>query len=130
MISSLGENGQRWTGRLLVGLVALVAPLAAAPAVANAATPCSEQVCLFDDNGRFVGAYAEVTDYFQEFETTRTASAVNGFQNEAVYFVYANGATSCIQPKREASVSISDYGPATGLMIRPDGNCYPGGEIQ
>jgi hypothetical protein len=100
------------------------------PAVANAATPCSGQVCLFDSHGRFVGAYEDVTTSFQSLNTARTTSVVNGFSDNAVYFKHANGATSCIQPQREASVLIPDYGHAVGLMIRPGGNCYPGGQIQ
>ena len=129
MVGSRRHNGRQWIAGIVVALVALVAS-ASAPGVANAATACSGQVCLFDDNGHFIGAYTDVTDYFQNFATARTTSASNGFADNAVYFIHVNGATSCIQPQRDASVSISDYGPVTGLMIRPGGNCYPNGEIQ
>jgi hypothetical protein len=123
-------NRRRRLGRLLVGLAIVVFPAVVTPSVASAATPCSDQVCLFDDNGRFIGAYEDVTTSFQELATTRTASVVNGFGDDAVYFEHRNGPTSCIQPRRQASVSIPDYGPVTGIMIRPGGNCYPDGRIQ
>jgi len=119
----------RRLARAVVGAAVVVLPMAV-PAVADAATPCSEQVCLFDSQGRFVGAYQEITDDPQLFGTGRTAYAVNGFDDEAVYFVYDGGRTSCIQPKREASVQIAEYGPVRGLQIRPGGNCYPGGSVQ
>jgi hypothetical protein len=130
MTTPPAANGRRWLVRLLIGLATFATPAVIAPTVANAATPCSDQVCLFDDHGRFVGAYQDVTTSFQGFETTRTASVVNGFSDNAVYFKHANGATSCIQPQREASVQVPAYGPAIGLMIRPGGNCYPAGQIQ
>jgi hypothetical protein len=121
------------SGRLVRPLVCLALaaiPTVVAPSVANAATPCSEQLCLFDDKGRFIGAYQDVTTSFQRLATGRTATAVNGFADNAVYFKHRNGATSCIQPKREASVLIPDYGRVTGIMIRPNGNCYPNGQIR
>jgi hypothetical protein len=130
MSLSVFKSGRRLV-RPLVCLALAAIPAVVAPSVANAATPCSEQqLCLFDDNGRFIGAYQDVTTSFQRLATDRTASAVNGFADNAVYFKHRNGATSCIQPKREASVLIPDYGRVTGIMIRPNGNCYPNGQIQ
>jgi hypothetical protein len=120
----------RWLAHLFVCTAVASLSTFALPDSANAATPCSGQVCLFDSTGAFIGGYTDVTNSWQSFNTARAASAFDGFSDNAVYFKYSNGPTSCIQPQREASVQVAAYGNVTGLMIRPGGNCYPNGQIQ
>jgi hypothetical protein len=97
---------------------------------AAAATPCANRVCLYDGDGQPIGAYQDITDDFQSFDRTRTASAFNGFGDNAVYFLYKSDTTSCMQPQRTASLVLHTDDPVVGIMIRPGGNCYPDGEIR
>jgi hypothetical protein len=124
-----GRPMPSWLKRLATATAVIALPLVAAPATAHAATPCAGQVCLYDDQGSFVGSYRDVTGGWQSFSRVRTASAVNGFTDNAVYFKHQNGQTSCIQPQRTASVNIAGYGPVVALWIVSNGNCYPGGVI-
>jgi hypothetical protein len=129
---------RRRGGPVRVGVrVVAVAAIAALPILglattANAATPsnCDGMVCLYGADGSLVGTYHDVTGDWQYFDRVRTASAFNGFQNNAVYFLHATGQTSCEQPQRSASVDHPGFGPVVGVKIRPGGNCYPGGQIQ
>lgn len=107
-------------------------PVRIRTATAAAATPpnCADRVCLFDKDGRQVGAYQDVTRNFQSFVYFRTRTAVNGFGDNAVYFLYDSKKTSCIQPQRTAFLVFDGDDPVVGIMIRPGGNCYPDGEIR
>jgi hypothetical protein len=122
-------SGKRRLMHVLAGLAVAALPMLAVPAAANAATPCSGQVCLYDTSGAFIGAYQDVTSTWQYFSRDRTASAFDGFSDNAVYFRYSSGKTSCIQPQREASVYQDGYGSVVALMVVSNGNCYPGGKI-
>lgn len=97
---------------------------------ANAAEPCAGQACLYDREGNPIGSYQVSTDQWQEFTRFRTATAVNGFEDSAVYFLNRNGTTGCIQPRRTASTSTAGGNVPVAIMIRAGGNCYPGGQIQ
>jgi opacity protein-like surface antigen len=120
---------RRWLPRFVAGAAVAVSMLAA-PAAADAAQPCDGQVCLYDSGGNFVGSYHDPTTSWQYFNRTRSASAFNGFGNNAAYFTYKSGKTSCIQPKRSANLVFNSDDPVTGIMIVSNGNCYPDGKIQ
>jgi hypothetical protein len=128
-VENHSASSKRRLARLLASLAVVVLSLLAIPAAANAATPCSGQVCLYDSSGAFVGGYQDVTSTWQDFSRYRTASAFDGFADNAVYFKYLSGTTSCIQPQREASVYRGGNDPVVALMIVSNGNCYPGGKI-
>jgi hypothetical protein len=113
-----------------------------APAAANAAEAhpagvldsCQGAVCLFDTDDTLVG-YADASqrhvDQWQRADAweRQTVFAANGLADNAVYFSYTGGATSCIQPQREASVEFSGsaYGTVEWIMVSSSGNCYPNG---
>jgi hypothetical protein len=120
----------RGVARVATIVTAIALAMFGATTAAEAATACPDWICLFDVDGRPIGGYGNITEDFQDFERFRTASAFNGFGNQAVYFHYRSGMTSCVMPERFADLVFTDKDPVDGLMIRPGGTCYPGGEIR
>jgi hypothetical protein len=129
------ETGPKPRRRGVARISAVVATAAFAmigvATTAAAATPCENRVCLYDGNGQSIGSYQDPTRSWQHFVNFRAEHAFNGFGNNAVYFLYDSGKTSCIQPKRNADLLFDNDDPVVGLKImKNDGNCYPNGEIQ
>jgi hypothetical protein len=143
MVTFFGRRAGRWFGRFSIGLAMAALP-ALAPVAANAAEAhqagvldsCQGQVCLFTDDTLlgFVDVSPRLVGQWQQADgwETQTVYAANGLADNAVYFSYASGATSCIQPQREASTDFSDsgYGAVEWFLVSSSGNCYPNGQIQ
>jgi hypothetical protein len=133
--SSPSARNALWRKAAFAGVLTMTF-MTAVPATVNAAATLpgcvrDEQVCLYDLNDKFVGAYSDVSSDWQTVAGKRVASARNLFSDYAVYFRHGSGesaVTSCIQPRREAT--FQELSAVTGIMIRPNGNCYPNGAIQ
>ena len=117
-------------GRGVVRVATIVTAIAlamfGATTAAEAATACPDWICLFDVDGRPIGGYGNITEDFQDFERFRTASAFNGFGNQAVYFHYRSGMTSCVLPERFADLVFTDKDPVDGLDDPPRRHLLPG----
>jgi hypothetical protein len=125
-----GTAPRRGVARVAAVVTTIALAMLGATTAAEAATACPDWVCLFDVDGRPIGGYGNVTEDFQDFARFRTASAFNGFSNQAVYFHYRSGMTSCVPPESFADLVFTDKDPVDGLKIRPGGSCYPNREIR
>jgi hypothetical protein len=122
-------NLRRWAIRVMA-VVALTGPLITIPTVASAVPPPGCQypyVCVYTgQNGNYVkvGQFKDATNNWQTFSRTDITYAYNSRNANVAYFLYSkstgNGAGSCIQPGRDASLEVPEYGYVTAIRISQD----------
>ena len=97
----------------------------AAHASASTLTGCRHPyVCVYEAHQIKVGNYKDVTRYWQTFSRADVAYVYNARHDGVAYFLYSGGYTSCVEPGRQAALSIQDYGNVTGIRIAASSDCY------
>ncbi|WP_327406865.1 hypothetical protein OG194_46975 [Streptomyces sp. NBC_01288] len=81
-------------------------------------------VCVYEPHQVMVGAYKDVTPYWQTFSRSDVTYVYNARHHGAVYFLYSSGYTSCAEPGRQASLYHRGYGNVTGIRIDTGPHCY------
>lgn len=108
---------------LLIGAGLVAGP--AAQASSSSLSGCRQPyVCLYERHEAMVGAYKDVTGYWQTFSRTDVRYAYNARHHGVAYFLYSSGYTSCVEPGRQASLRIQGYGNVTGIRIGTRSRCY------
>ncbi|MFD4557726.1 hypothetical protein ACFWP5_25950 [Streptomyces sp. NPDC058469] len=79
---------------------------------------------MYDDYQTKVSDYKDVTRYWQTFSRADVTYAYNARHDGVAYFLYSSGYTSCVEPGRQARLSIRGYGNVTGIRIGLSSHCY------
>ncbi|WP_405996005.1 hypothetical protein [Streptomyces sp. NBC_00986] len=109
---------------LLIGAGLVAGPTAEASS--STLTGCRHPyVCVYDEYQTKVGNYKDVTGYWQTFSRADVTYAYNARHSGVAYFLYSRrGYTSCVEPGRQARLSIQGYGNVTGIRISTSPHCY------